>query len=108
MIKLQDIIQGDSKQILLEFTTNYTTPINLTDAIVTFTLRDLKDNIILQKIVTEHIDAVNGKTMIELTSNDTNKLKENSIYNYDIEFKKGNITKTILNDRIKVVKDVTP
>lgn len=110
---LKNIIKGDTVVEPLEFLDgdNNKVPFNITDWTVYFTIKkhysmsDAEAN--LQKIITEHIDALNGISAIELSSADTNALNIGRYY-YDVRIKyPDGAVKTIVNSATNVLPSVT-
>lgn len=83
---------------------------DITDWTLYFTVKanmlDIDDNAKIKKDVTIHEDAINGKTVIELSANDTDL--DAGIYYYDIKYKddEDNIG-IIVSGRITMVEPVT-
>lgn len=85
-------------------------PQNITDWTIYFTVKlnmqDSDDSAKIKKDVTTHVDVLNGKTLIELCSSDTD-IPARSYY-YDIKYKDANDNVgVILRGRYKVVEIVT-
>lgn len=70
------ITQGDTLNIPLKFSFNQRgekTPIDLTNAILRMQVRASPDEQpLIKKEVTDHVDAMNGKTVLQLAPEDTN------------------------------------
>jgi len=83
---------------------------NITNWTIYFTVKehmeDSDNNAKIKKDITSHLDAENGKTLIELSVLDTNLEPQN--YYYDIKYKDngGNIG-VICRGRIKIIESVT-
>lgn len=83
--------------------------IDITDWIIYFTVKknmnDKDNDAKIKKDITDHADPTNGKTLIELTTSDTNLIGSHL---YDIKYKddSGNVG-IICNGRIKFIKPVT-
>lgn len=62
----------------------------------------------IQKSVSTHIDAVNGKTAIVIPSTETDVLEPASTLYYDIQWvtSSGEVT-TIISGKVKVLRDIT-
>lgn len=76
-------------------------PVDITDWSVYYlvkkTLKDLDEDAIIEKVITNHIDALNGKTIVELSSADTDH--EPAYYYYII------CVVTNLGEKITIVQD---
>lgn len=74
--------QGDSDTLEFAFTDDNGNPINITGVSVYFSVKSTIDDTeyVFQKVVTNHIDAVNGLTEVSITSNDTST---SGLYLYD-------------------------
>lgn len=107
-----EIIRGDNEAIEVQFIDTETSkPIDITGYTVYFTVNTTKrdtndDDAIIRKDVTNHTDPVNGKTVILLSTTDTNLDPRN--YYYDVQFKDddGKIKTVIVGD-LSVILDVT-
>lgn len=84
--------------------------INITDFKIYFTLKtkqeDSDANAKVNKIITSHTDAINGKTLIEFSASDTAGLLGN--YYYSIEFKDTSEKygeDTLFEGRMKITKN---
>ncbi len=103
-----ELASKSTKVIELQFTKNGGV-IDITDWTIYFTakenIKDSDDNAKIKKDITTHSDPENGKTLIELSTSDTNLVGN---YYYDIRFKDtdGN-TDVLFYGRIKFVKSVT-
>lgn len=106
------IIRGDTVSITFTLTDENGDPVNLTGSTVYFTAKKQIDDdaadakAVISKDVTSHSDPVNGETIINLTSSDTDI--DLGIYFYDIQIKDSinNITSLPVK-QLKVVEDVT-
>lgn len=107
---IKNIVAGDSKYIKLEILHNGN-PLDISGSTVFFSLKsdtellDLNAN--LKKVVTTHLDSTLGKTVIELTHDDTKTLNAGTYY-YDIRLKdaSGNVL-TIQRGKIDIIKPIT-
>ena len=111
MSNLSDFYRGDTKRIMLEFTDTDGTAINLTNALVFFTMKtkptDADADAVLAKTVSSHTDPTAGKTEIVLEHSDTDDLTPASYY-YDIQLVLSNgFVATIDNGKVKVLTDIT-
>jgi hypothetical protein len=112
MSGIQDFYRGDTQRYKLTLKDVSTgTPIDLTGATIWFTMKsaitDDDTNAVIQKQVTNHIDAINGVTEIVISSAETQDLKLGSYY-YDFQYVASNgDVKTILTGKVKVLGDVT-
>ena len=104
-----DITKQDSENIEVTITDENGDPFDLTGKTVTFTVKrytcDSNTDAIIQKIITTHISPTEGKTIIELSSSDTNVSQ--GIYVYDVEVTWGSSVKTVIKDIFTVTEDVT-
>jgi len=101
------LVQADEKAYNLTLT-GASDPIDITDATVKMTIkRSLSDATpTLEKTVTSHTDAVNGKTTITLTTTDTNIEVGN--YYYDVQISGGSLSKTtILKGKLVITWQTT-
>lgn len=105
------IIKGDDITFDCEFK-NGCSAVDLTGATLFFTIKTLAnaDNsdttAIISKTITNHYDAVNGRTRIELTSTDTNVKAGN--YWYDIQLKdSGGKISSCEKGQIEILQDIT-
>lgn len=105
-------VRGDSPQITFELVDNDDQALNITDATVFFTVKknicDADDDAIIAKTITDHTDPENGKTLIELTPEDTENLDPKTVYVWDVQIKFSN--GQILSPeygQLKVTPDVT-
>lgn len=108
MIKTNlEIFKSDTKKFCLNLTKD-NTPIDLTNCTIYFSVKKCINDTeyALQTIQNEHIDALNGKTIITLNSNQTDI--DAGIYQYDIQFKDstGNIS-TIIYGQLTIIQDIT-
>lgn len=107
---IKNLVAGDSKNIKLEIIHNGT-PLDISGSTVFFSLKSDKElidlNANLKKVVTTHSDPFLGKTVIELTHDDTKNLTAGSYY-YDIRLKdaSGNVL-TIQRGKIDIIKPIT-
>lgn len=105
------IIRGDDKFYILTFTDESTgNPRDITGWTVKFTVKkDLDDtdaNAVIAKEVTSHFDALNGKTKVQLTHDDTDLEIRN--YYYDIQVKTAaDEVFTIMTGLLVVKPDIT-
>lgn len=104
-----EIFQATTKTYSLTFKSNGVT-VDITDTIVYFTVKEkMKDDdvdAVIKKDITNHTDPENGKTLIELTADDTD-LPAKSYY-YDMAYKDVDDNKVILvYGRLKICKPVT-
>ncbi len=105
------LIRGDTSSIDFQLTDN-NTPVDLTGATVFFTAKPALTNdttdstAVIEVEVTTHTDPINGKTVIPLSSTDTDITP--GIYYYDIQIKRDtNIITSIRARKLEVVADVT-
>ena len=106
------ITQDDEKAYNLAFTTGIgdsLLPIDITGATVTMTVKkSLKETELAfpAKVVTQHTDAVNGKTTIILSETDTSIPL--GTYYYDIQINGGSIRKkTVLKGELTITWQAT-
>lgn len=100
------ITQGDEKAYNLSFD-NGEGAVDITGATVKMTVkRTLNDEPIIEKVVTEHTDAENGKSLITLTADDTDVPLGK--YYYDIQISGGELPKkTISKGKLEITWQVT-
>jgi len=105
-----NLIRGDSSSIAFELTTDGV-PTSLVGSTVSFTVKPtLADEAtdataVIQVDVTSHTDPTNGKTVIPLSSTDTDI--EPGTYYYDIQVNNGSTIVSIPARRLTVSADVT-
>lgn len=101
------ITQEDEKAYDLTFTTDGTTPLDITGSTVSFTARaDIGGDIVMSKSVTTHTDPTNGKTTVSLSSGDTNIPL--GPYYYDIQVQGGGLPKkTVMKGKLDITWQVT-
>ena len=110
MTNLPDLHRGDTDKYLLTFQDKPGNPVDITGTTIWFTIKvnctfdDI--NASLQKKITTHTDALNGKSEIDLTHDDTNNLSP-GIYYYDIQLVDGDEVTTVLYGNIRILPDVT-
>jgi len=104
-----EVKRGDTKRYTLYFKDKDGAKVNITDWTVFFTVKekidDSDNDAEIKKTITSHTDAVNGKTTVELTSEDTD-LNGNFLYDIQIKRASGDIN-TILEGTIVFSKDIT-
>jgi hypothetical protein len=106
-----DLVRGDSKTFTLNFTSNGTTPIDISTWTIYYTAkRELKDgdaNAVIRKIITVHINPTQGLTEIVLNNSDTQNLDTETFW-HDIQVEDGNHKiNTIICGQLNVLADVT-
>jgi hypothetical protein len=104
-----EIIRGDSKSYLLEFTDGAGLAKDITGWVVFFTVTDNLEAVDdshaqIVKTVTVHTDPTHGKTTINLLSTDTNLVGD---YYYDIQVKYDGKVETIVSGVITFNVDAT-
>lgn len=106
-----EVTRGDDKRWSLLLTKRDSTPHNITDWIVFFTVKsvltDPDANAKITKNITSHADPLNGLTLIDLAATDTASLPAGTYY-YDIQVKTdaGKIY-TIQKGKFVIDADVT-
>ena len=103
-----EIYRRSTKQYELYFTEDGI-QMDITDWSIYFTVKtnmsDLDTGSKIKKIVTEHISAIEGKTLIELSPEDTDIPKGN--YYYSVDYKDDNGNEGVLvSGRIRVSEPV--
>jgi hypothetical protein len=88
------IARGDSDFFEIEITDEQTsTPVDITGAVIYFTVKNSSNEpdsaALIYKEISEHIDAINGKTRFDLLSTDTNKPIGRYLYDLIIVFPTG-------------------
>lgn len=111
MTGISNFYRGDTKSIKLTFVDGSGTPIDITGAIVYFTVKkshyDPDDKAVIRKVITNHIDAANGITGFTIEYEDTANLKLGSYY-FDIRIVfPGEQVTTVLNSTLKLLPEVT-
>ena len=104
-----DIVRTTTKTFEISFTKDGLAQ-DITGWTIYFTvkkdMKEIDDDAEIQKDVTSHSDAINGKTLIELSSTDT-ALDAGSYY-YDIKYKDDDNNSGILfSGRIRFIQPVT-
>ncbi|MCE5212506.1 MAG: hypothetical protein LLG40_13265 [Deltaproteobacteria bacterium] len=110
MLTNLDMVRGDTFTRTIEFTENGSS-LNITGWTVFFTLKQnwqLPDSeASLQKIITNHTDPTNGKTVLELLPADTVTLNPGE-FDYDIQaLTDDNEVFTLLRGKFTIEYDVT-
>ena len=86
------IPKGETDSLLIQVL-NDGTPVDITDSTIYFTVKKLDSDAdsaaVIKKIITEHVDAINGQSRLELTSADTNIQKDRYLYDLVIVFLSG-------------------
>jgi hypothetical protein len=105
-----EIYRGDTQIYELNFTDENGDAIDITDWVVWFTVKSdqnaLDDDADIQVIVDTHSDPTNGKTVVELSNDDTDL--EIGSYYYDIQTKDSDDKiKTIVAGKFIVSRDIT-
>lgn len=103
--------KGDSKTLAVKVIDKKTSlPYDITGYTITLIFKKSKthDNsqIVLQKEVTAHIDAVNGETAINLLPADTESL-DTGRYVYEIKMSNGSIVRTIVVDTWELLDNLS-
>ena len=88
------ITKGDSDYISISVINADTNqPVNITDSTIYFTVKkssaDLDESAVIQKVITEHVNATGGLSKIELSSDDTDLDIGRYIYDIVIAFLSG-------------------
>lgn len=88
------IARGDSDCLEIDITDDDTDlPIDITGAVIYFTVKkssnESDSEAIIYKEITEHIDAINGKSELMLLSSDTNMESGRYLYDLIIVFQAG-------------------
>jgi len=103
-----ELYRKSTKQYELFFTEDGI-QMDITDWSIYFTVKtnmsDTDVNAKIKKIVTEHVSAIEGKTLIELTPDDTNIPKGNYYYSIDYKDDLGN-EGVLVSGRISVSEPV--
>ena len=86
------IPKGETDSLLIQVL-NDGTPVDITDSTIYFTVKKLDSDTdsaaVIEKNITEHVDAINGQSRLELTSADTNIQKDRYLYDLVIVFLSG-------------------
>lgn len=86
-----EIFQKSTKAYELKFKNKYKAALNITGWTIYFTVKekmqDKDADAKIKKIITIHLSAIDGKTLIELSSSDTDLLGN---YYYSFDFKNNN------------------
>lgn len=112
MAGIDNFYRGDTKIYDIVITDDTGNPIDITGSTIWFTLKSdpTSDdtNAEIQKVITTHIDAPNGKTQVVLSKNDTEHLVPEMYYYYDFQWvtNTGDV-QTIMKDKVKVLQDIT-
>lgn len=104
------IFRGDSKTFNLTFKDSEGNPKDLTNSVVYFTVKTepniSDDNASITKKVVDHVDALNGKSQVSLTPEDTDL--EPARYHYDFQLvDAANKITTLVVDKFIVKADIT-
>ena len=95
---LYSVSYGDEKMFPLKFYTKDKKPLDITDAEIFFTVKEVgKDQPLIEKIISKHKDAVAGITTLHLKSQDT-KLNPKKHYLCDFRMIDVRGTKITLSD----------
>lgn len=103
------IVRGDAKAYLLTLKKSKTEALNLTDTVLTFTIKKNKSDADVDAVIQKQLaikDAANGLAQLELTHEETDI--ELATYWYDIQLEsEDNKPLTILRGTCKVTYDIT-
>lgn len=104
-----NVMQGDCKFYILNFTDENDVPIDISDWTIYFTAKekmaDTDNDAVIKKDIVTHSDPTKGISQITLNSTDTNRTGN---YYYDIQIKKADDTViTILKGKITFENDIT-
>lgn len=102
--------RGDTCPYLFEITDKEGNPleINVGNTEITMTVRDTSKKIVIQKKYSRgeiEVNGINAKLIIE--HKDTEHLKINGKYNYDIQFNSGDYYKTLIIGTITLSREET-
>lgn len=109
---ISDFYRGDTQTYNITMKDSAGLPLNISGGTIWFTMKlnasDTDVQAVIQKSVTEHIDAVNGLSRVVLSASDTDVLLPNTKYFYDFQYVDsfGNV-KTILQGKVKILQDIT-
>jgi hypothetical protein len=113
------IKRGDSKEKFINFTDADGQPIDITDYIIRFTVREKSgvdltdteddDDALIAIVVDEHIDAANGQTGFEITKEQTNLKPKTYFYDIQVTTPAGKVTTLEMPDggEFVITADVT-
>ena len=106
-----DLVRGDTKTFVLNFTSDGTTPIDITGWTIYYTVKmclgDDDADALIRKIITTHTDPTNGKTEIILNNSDTQNLPTETLW-HDIQVKDtDDKINTIAAGQLNIITDVT-
>ena len=110
-MNLKSLYSGDSRDFYLTFTDSDGDAIDITGWKIYFTIKfhynDTDESAAVKKDITEHTDAINGKTKFSLVNGDTKDLDARTCW-YDIQVKKntGDIL-TVMSGKIQILRDIT-
>jgi len=68
-------------------------------------MKDTDVNAKIKKDITNHLDAINGKTLIEISVDDTNLTPKNYYYSIDFKDEEGNID-VLYTGRFRIMQPV--
>jgi len=104
-----EIIRGDSEPFEITLADEDGAPIDLTGAIIYFTVKKRKSdsdaNASISKVITDHTSPENGESLISLTAEDTNI--EPGTYFWDIQIDRDGDIDSVKYGILKVFSDVT-
>jgi len=102
--------RGDSLKRLINFTDKDDDPLDITGWTIYFTIKEKEDdsdeNAKITKTITDHIDAENGETKVEVTAAELDELVGKHYYDYQYKKADGTI-KTIIKGTYTFGKDIT-
>jgi hypothetical protein len=106
-----DLVRGDTKTFALNFTSDGTTPIDITGWTVYYTvkrhLEDSDSTALIRKVITAHTDPTQGQTEIVLENTDTQDLEVEVLW-HDIQIKNTeDKINTIAFGQLNILADVT-
>lgn len=113
MKNISNFYRGDTLEYSFTFFDKDGTPLDLSDKILWFTLKenieDDDNDAAIQIRVDNHTDPANGITKLTVSPQDTYNLIPDMEYYYDFQLSSidGTFVKTVLAGKVKVLPDVT-
>jgi len=103
-----EMILGDTWEKSISFTDAANAPINITGAIIVFTIKkEPSDTALVQKTVTNHVNPTGGQSAVEITPADwTGVVAGSYVYDMQITFVDGK-KYTVMRGQVTVIDDIS-